>query len=62
MNASPRGTWVAGMLAIGQVMFAAHAAQSHAPPATLALDIKQQALGDALNELALGSSYTLDNL
>src|SRR4051812_34836263 len=59
MNASPRGTWVAGILAIGQVMFAAHAAQSHAPPATIALDIRQQALGDALNELARQSGLQI---
>ncbi|MEP7247321.1 MAG: TonB-dependent receptor, partial [Gammaproteobacteria bacterium] len=58
MNASPRGTWVAGTLAIGLVMLAAHAAQSHTPP-IIPLDIKHQALGDALNELARQSGLQI---
>src|SRR5690349_12608675 len=59
MKASPRGTWMAGLLAIGQVMLAANAAQSHAPSATLVLDIKHQALGDALNEFARQSGLQI---
>src|SRR4051812_38381285 len=51
MTASLRGRWLAGVLAIGQIVLAADAAQSR-PPSIIALDIKQQALGDALNELA----------
>jgi iron complex outermembrane receptor protein len=58
MRASPRGTWVAGIIAIGQVALASHAAQSH-PPQIIALDIKHQALGDALNELARQSGLQI---
>src|SRR6185295_18430871 len=58
MKASPRGTWVAGMVAIGQIALASHAAQSQ-PPQVIALDIKHQALGDALNELARQSGLQI---
>src|SRR6185369_2274165 len=58
MKASSRGTWVAGILAIGQVALASHAAQSQ-PPQVMAFDIKHQALGDALNELARQSGLQI---
>ncbi len=58
MKTSPRGTWIAGIVAIGQVALASHAAQSH-PPQIVALDIKHQALGDALNELARQSGLQI---
>lgn len=61
MNASPRGRWVAGIFAIGQIVLASSAAEPHtpAPPPIIALDIAQQALGDALNELARQSGLQI---
>jgi iron complex outermembrane receptor protein len=58
MNTSPRGAWVARLFAIVPLALAANAVESHTPP-ILALDIKQQPLGDALNELARQSGLQI---
>src|SRR3954470_3684499 len=58
MKASSRGRWIAGILALGRVALASHAAQSQ-PPQVIAFDIKHQALGDALNELARQSGLQI---
>ncbi|HEU4625438.1 MAG TPA: TonB-dependent receptor [Steroidobacteraceae bacterium] len=51
MNESLRGRWLAGLLALAPLLAASGTALAHEPP-LIALDIKPQPLGDALNELA----------